>query len=183
MPPRIAPATAPFEPSVQAQLDKIVPKGMEPFAIFTTLARDPRLFAKCVGKALFGKGHITAREREIVVARVTAQARAEYEWGVHIAVFAEQIGLTEEQNLSLVHGGPDDPCWPPEEALLIRMADALMARYDIDDALWAELKRHQSDEAMIELLMLVGTYVGGSFLVNALRLERESFAPEFPAKG
>lgn len=167
---------------MQAELDKIVPRGMEPFSIFTTLARDPRLFAKCVGKALFGKGHITPREREIVVARVTARCHAEYEWGVHIAVFAEQIGLTEAQNLSLVHGGPHDPCWPPHEALLIRMADALLDTYDIDDALWAELKARYSDEAMIELVLLVGTYLGGSCMVNALRLEREPFAPAFPPK-
>ena len=165
---------------MQAQLDKIVPQGMEPFSIFTTLARDPRLFAKCVGKAMFGKGHIAAREREIVVARVTARCHAEYEWGVHIAVFAEQIGLTGEQNLSLVHGGPDDPCWPRAEALLIRMADVLLDTYDVDDALWAELKALYSDEAMIELVLLVGTYLGGSCMVNALRLEREPFAPDFP---
>lgn len=182
MPARIRPASPPFEPSVQQQLDKIVPRGMEPFAIFTTLARDPRLFAKCVGKALFGKGHITTREREIVVARVTAQCGAEYEWGVHIAVFAQQIGLTEEQSLSLVHGGPDDPCWPAGEALLIRMSDALMRTCDIDDELWAQLKARYSDEAMIELVLLVGAYVGGSYMVNAFRLEREPFAPNFPPR-
>jgi alkylhydroperoxidase/carboxymuconolactone decarboxylase family protein YurZ len=101
---RIAPATPPFEPSVQEQLDKIMPPGMAPFSIFTTMARDPRIFAKMVGKALFGKGHITAREREIVVNRVTARCGAEYEWGVHVGVFADALGFTEEQIASSVHG-------------------------------------------------------------------------------
>lgn len=182
MPPRIAPAAPPFEPSVQQQLDKIVPEGMAPFAIFTTLARDPRLFAKMVGKAMFGKGHITPREREILVDRVTARCGAEYEWGVHIGVFAERLGFTEEQIASFVHGDASDVCWSESEALLIRLCDALLASYDIDDALWAELKAHYSDEAMIELIMLVGTYTGGSMMVKALRLEPEPVGRAFPPK-
>lgn len=182
MPPRIPPATAPFEPTVQQQLDKIVPEGMAPFSIFTTLARDPRLFAKMVGKAMFGKGHITAREREIVVGRVTARCGAEYEWGVHIGVFAETLGFTEEQIASFVHGDATDPCWSESEARLVRLCDSLLASYDIDDALWAELKAHYSDEAMIELIMLVGTYTGGSMMVKALRLEAEPIGRAFPSK-
>lgn len=180
--PRIVPATAPFEPSVQQQLDKIMPPGMAPFAIFTTMARDPRLFAKMVGKALFGKGHISAREREIVVGRVTARCGAEYEWGVHIGVFAETLGFTEEQIAALVHGDASDPCWSAQDARLIRLSDSLLASYDIDDALWTELKACYSDEAMIELIMLVGTYTGGSMMVKALRLEPEPIGRAFPPK-
>lgn len=183
MPPRIAPARPPFEPAVQQQLDKIMPPGMAPFSIFTTMARDPRLFAKMVGKAMFGKGHISAREREIVVDRVTARCGAEYEWGVHIGVFAEKLGFTEDQITSMVHGDASDPCWSAEDALLIRLCDSLLADYDIDDALWAELKARYSDEAMIELIMLVGTYTGGSMMVKALRLEAEPIGRTFPPKG
>jgi hypothetical protein len=35
---------------------------------------------------------------------------------------------------------------------------------------------------MIELILLVGNYLGRSCLFNALRLEREPFAPRFPEK-
>lgn len=181
MPPRIAPAAPPFDPSVQQALDKIMPPGMAPFAIFTTAARDPRLFAKLVGKAMFGKGHLSEREREIVVDRVTARCGAEYEWGVHVGVFAERLGLTEAQLASLVHGDAGDDCWTEADALLIRLCDSLLATYDIDDALWAELAARYSDEALIELIMLVGTYAGGSMMVKALRLEPEPIGRSFPS--
>jgi hypothetical protein len=43
----------------------------------------------------------------------------------------------------------------------------------------SELARHHSDEAIIELLMLAGCYRTVSYLVNGLRLPRESNARRF----
>ena len=43
---RISPATAPFPDDVQAWLDRTMPPGKPPLVLFTTLARDPRLFGK-----------------------------------------------------------------------------------------------------------------------------------------
>ena len=43
---RISPAQPPFPVEVQERLDRIMPKGMEPLVLFTTLARDKRLFQK-----------------------------------------------------------------------------------------------------------------------------------------
>ena len=50
----------------------------------------------------------------------------------------------------------------------------------MDDALWAELTAHHSDEALLELLMLAGTYRTVSYLVNSLRLPLEPGASRFP---
>src|SRR5262249_14741974 len=43
---RIEPAQPPFSPEVQAWLDRIMPPGVPPLALFTTLARDERLFQR-----------------------------------------------------------------------------------------------------------------------------------------
>jgi hypothetical protein len=40
------------------------------------------------------RGHLTIGQREIVIDLVNASCRAEYEWGVHMAVYAEKAGLT-----------------------------------------------------------------------------------------
>ena len=155
-------------------------RGNPPLVLFTTLARDRRLFFKFFNSGLLDRGHLTIREREIVIDRVTASCGAEYEWGVHVSVFAAKAGLTEEQITSLTIGGPDDTCWSDADRLLIRLCDSLHENCTVDDALWAELARHHSDEALLELLMLAGTYRTVSYLVNSLRLPPEPGARRFP---
>jgi hypothetical protein len=86
-----------------------MPAGVPPLVLFTTLARDARLFERFRGGGLLDKGHLTLRQREIVIGRVTAQCRSEYEWGVHTAFFAERVGLDDAMQRSLVLGTGDDP--------------------------------------------------------------------------
>lgn len=180
MPARIEPARPPFPEAIQKQLDRLMPPGVPPLALFTTLARDERLFSRFMGAGLLDRGHLTLRQREIVIGRVTAQNRSEYEWGVHVAFFAERVGLTEEQLHSLVHGSPKDTCWTEEERLLLRLCEELQATADVGDELWAALRRAFSEEAILELLLLAGLYRTVAYLTNALRLPAEAFAARFP---
>jgi alkylhydroperoxidase family enzyme len=182
MSPRIEPARPPFPAEIQDAFDRIMPPGVPPLTLFTTLARDARLFERFRNAALLDKGHLTLRQREIVIGRVTALSGSEYEWGVHAAFFAERAGLDSTMLYALVHGSADDPCWAPEETLLIRACDALHASSNIDDALWAALREHFSEMALTEILMLAGFYRTVSYLTNGLRLPYESYAARFPAK-
>jgi alkylhydroperoxidase family enzyme len=99
---------------------------------------------------------------------------------VHVSVFAAKAGLTEEQITSLTVGRPDDTCWSEADRLLIRLCDSLHDKCTVDDELWAELTKGHSDEALLELLMLAGTYRTVSYLVNSLRLPPEPDAARFP---
>src|SRR6476469_1252550 len=176
---RIAPAPLPLAEDVQQAIDALM-GGKPPLTLFTTMARDRRLFFKFFNSGLLDRGHLTIRQREIVIDRVTAACGAEYEWGVHIAAYAAKAGLTEAQIASLVIGGPDDDCWDDEDRVLIRLCDGLQQRCTGDDEVWAHLAAHHSDEAILELLMLAGTYRTVSYLVNGLRLPLEPGARRFP---
>lgn len=177
---RIAPAQAPFSATVQGWFDRTMPPGAAPLVLFTSLARDERLFAKFFASGLLDRGHLTLRQREIVIDRTTALCRSEYEWGVHIAVFGPRIGLTPQQIDSLVHGGPEDSCWGVEDRVLLQMCDALHRDSSIDDDLWQLLRTCFAEEAMIELLMLAGFYRTVSYLTNGLRLPLEPNGARFP---
>jgi alkylhydroperoxidase family enzyme len=177
---RIAPADPPYPSEVQDRFDALMPRGVEPLVLFRTLARDQRLFQRFMGGGLLDRGHLTLRQREVVIHRVTARCGSEYEWGVHAAFFAKRVGLDAEQLRSIVRGGADDPCWGAEDRLMIRLADALHESCDVGDALWAELRGVFSEEAMLELLLLAGFYRTVSHLTNALRLPLEPFAQRFP---
>ena len=177
---RIAPAPAPYAPDIQAWLDRTMPPGQPPLVLFTTLARDPRLFAKFFSAGLLDRGHLTLRQREIVIHRTTALCRSEYEWGVHVAIFAERVGFDAAHLRSLASGDVDDPPWADDERALLRLCDALHRDCTLDDVLWQQLKQHFGDEAMLELLMLAGFYRTVSYLTNALRLPLEPGAAPFP---
>ena len=177
---RVPPATAPFGPDVQQWLDRTMPKGRAPFVLFTTLARDERLFGKFFSGGLLDPGHLTLRQREIVIARSTALCRSEYEWGIHVALFGRRVRFTDEELQSLVHGGADDPCWNAGEDILVRFCDELHFTASVSDTLWARLRQQHSEEAMLELLLLAGFYRTVSYLTNALRLPLEPDGVRFP---
>jgi alkylhydroperoxidase family enzyme len=179
MSPRIAPAPRPYAEAIQRRLEKIMGPGKEPLVLFTTLARDERLFERFTAGGLLDRGHLTLRQREIVIDRVTANCGSEYEWGVHVTMFADKAKLTAEQIASVQRGGAEDDCWEPVDAVLIRLCDALQATSDVDDALWEALAVHFEAEAMLELLLLAGFYRTVSYLTNALRLPLEPWAARF----
>ena len=176
---RITPAPRPFSAAIQQRLEKIMHPGAEPLVLFTTLARDERLFERFTGGGLLDRGHLTLRQREVVIDRVTAKCGSEYEWGVHVSLFAEKVNLSAEQLVSIQRGGAEDACWDPVEAALIRFCDALHANCDVDDALWQALTAHFDSETMLELLLLAGFYRTVSYLTNALRLPLEPWAARF----
>ena len=183
MSPRIAPAPRPYSEAIQRRLEKIMGPGKEPLVLFTTLARDERLFERFTGGGLLDRGHLSLRQREIVIDRVTANCGSEYEWGVHVAMFADKVKLTAEQIASIQRGGARDDCWGPVDALLIRLCDTLHASSDVDDALWEALTAHFDAEAILELLLLAGFYRTVSYLTNALRLPLEPWAARFSVDG
>jgi alkylhydroperoxidase family enzyme len=166
---RIAPAASPLPADIQGAIDAVM-RGNDPLVLFTTLARDRRLFFKLFNSGLLDRGHLTIRQREIVIDRVTARCGAEYEWGVHVTAYSGKAGLTERQIASIVGDGANYDGWSDEDRVLIRLCDSLHDSCTVDDELWESLGKYHSDEAIIELFMLAGFYRMVSYLVNGLRL-------------
>src|SRR6185312_9245200 len=71
---RIAPAEPPFPAGIQSLLDGLM-RGKPPLVLFTTLARDPRLFQKFFAGGLLDRGNLTLRQRELIIARTLRCAR------------------------------------------------------------------------------------------------------------
>jgi alkylhydroperoxidase family enzyme len=177
---RIAPATPPFPDDVQAWLDKVMPPGAPPLALFATLARDPRLFGRFMSGGLLDRGNLTMRQREIAILRVTAQCGSEYEWGVHAVFFGPRVRLGEEELRSVVHGGADDACWSDAERLILRLCDELHATCGVSDSLWTALKGAYDERAILEFVLVAGFYRTVSYLTGALRIPLEAFGARFP---
>ncbi len=178
--PRIPPLEAPYSTEVQAAFD-VVMRGAPPLALFRCIAHNPRVLQRMMAGGLLDKGSIPIRLRELMILRTTARCGAEYEWGVHVAAFAAKVPWTEAELHASVHEPADAPCWTTADRLTVRLADALHTHHDIGDALWSDLKSEFGNDQLIELIMLAGLYHAVSYLVNAMRVAREPFAPRFPA--
>jgi len=183
VPARIPPLEPPFAPEIESQLHKMMPDGVPPVALFRTFAHNlpmTEAMSGWGGYELSRRLSLSMREREIVIDRTCGRCGCEYEWGVHVAFFAERVGLDAEQIASLTHGSAEDPCWSDErDRLLIRAVDALHDHSDIDDGLWPALARSFSYADLLDLLLLCGWYHAISFVARAAHVALEPGAPNF----
>lgn len=177
--PRIAPLTAPYKDDVQKSFDAIMPPGADPLVLFRTLATSDRHWRKFRAGSLLDRGPLSLRAREIVIDRTCALAGCEYEWGVHITIFAKAAGLTRDQVAATVSGARDG--WSPAEQALLDAAQALHDRATLDESEWTALRAHYEEDEVLEVLLLCGFYRTVAYVANSLALPLEPTAARFPA--
>jgi alkylhydroperoxidase family enzyme len=177
--PRLAPLAPPYAPEIQAQFDRIM-RGAPPLVLFRVMAGHARAWEKFRAGGLLDRGPLSLREREIVIDRTCARTGCEYEWGVHVATFAEAAHLTDEQVRATVRDKADAACWSGAEQALIAAVDALHERAALGDAEFAALSSHYDEAQILEIIMLCGFYRTVSYLANTLALPLEEKAARFP---
>jgi alkylhydroperoxidase family enzyme len=176
---RIAPLEPPYEPEIAGQFDRIM-RGAPPLMLFRVMASSPRAWEKFRAASLLDGGPLTLREREIVIDRTCALTKCEYEWGVHVAIFAKAAELTEEQIQATVLEGAAASCWSVSEQALIAAVDALHVRATLGDGEFKALSAHYDDAKIFEIILLCGFYRTVSYLANGLDLPLEEKAARFP---
>src|ERR1700704_5841226 len=176
---RIAPLELPYDQEIAQQFDAIM-RGALPLMLFRVIAGHARAWEKFRAGSLLDRGPLTLREREIVIDRTCARTGCEYEWGVHVATFAEAARLTNEQVRATVLGDAGAACWSEAEQALIAAVDALHERATLDDAGFKALSTHYEDAKILEIIQLCGFYRTVSYLANTLALPLEESAARFP---
>jgi alkylhydroperoxidase family enzyme len=176
---RIAPLEPPYAPETREVFDRIM-HGAPPLILFRVLASQKRAWDKFRAGGLLDRGPLTLREREIVIDRTCALNKCEYEWGVHVAIFAGNAHLTDDQVRATVHGGADAVCWSEAEQAIIAAVDALHHGATLDDAEFARLSAHHDEAKILEIFLLCGFYRTVSYLANGLKLPLEDNAARFP---
>ena len=179
--PRMAPLEPPYPPEIEQQFDRIM-RGAPPLLLFRVMAGHSRAWDKFRAGGLLDPGPLSLREREIVIDRTCALNKCEYEWGVHVAVFARPAKLSEEEVRATVHGDASLPGWSPAEQALIAAVDALHHRATLADAEFAALSAHYNEAQILEIMLLCGFYRTVSYLANGLRLPLEENTARFPAQ-
>jgi len=175
---RIAPLQPPYAPEIQAQFDRIM-RGAPPLTLFRVVAGNARAWDKFRAGGLLDGGPLSLREREIVIDRTCALTGCEYEWGVHVAIFAKAAKLTDDQVRATVLESADAPCWSASEQVLIAAVDALHYRATLSAGEFTTLSAHYDDAKIFEIILLCGFYRTVSYLANGLDLPLEATATRF----
>jgi alkylhydroperoxidase family enzyme len=156
----------------------LVTRG-DPPRIFTTLARNRRLFVPWLwfGAAFMAGGSLRKVDTELVILRTAWNTGSWYEWAQHVGLARRArlaAGLVER-----IPAGPDGPQanrFSARQRLLMTAADELHERRVITDETWSALAAELTEPQLVELCMLVGHYEMVAMTLNSLGVEPENSA-------
>jgi alkylhydroperoxidase family enzyme len=178
--PRITPLDAPYAPEIQASFDAIM-QGAPPLLLFRTLAVSARAWKKFRAGSLLDRGPLNLRARELVINRTCALNGCEYEWGVHVAIFADAANLTPNEVVATAGEGSKASGWPEADRVILETVEALHTRSTLSDTEFTALRTHLEVDEIFEVFLLSGFYRTVAYLANGLALPLEETAARFPA--
>lgn len=139
---------------------------------WTTLALVPDIL-KLSSDALFALlqpgRKLEPRFRELAILRTAITGDCKFEYSQHLKV-ARAVGIPDAKIKALKSWTTSEQFDQAERAVMAA-ADELIGRNLVEDATFAALKRHFSDEQIVELFMVIATYRMHGLLVRALHLE------------
>ena len=131
------------------------PKGLNALGTFARHPTLARAFNTFNGHVLFASS-LSPRERELLVLRVAAVRRSDYEWAQH-AVLAGDVGLSPDE-VARVAEGPDAPGWSPLDRAMLAAVDELLADALVADRTWEALAAELDEQQLMDLVFTVGAY-------------------------
>jgi alkylhydroperoxidase family enzyme len=91
----------------------------------------------------------------------------------HVPALALAEGVTLAECDELVDWRKSSLFGPAERAALA-YADAMVLQTSVPDDVFAELRRHYDERAIVEISVLVGTYLMHNRVMKALRIDLEA---------
>jgi alkylhydroperoxidase family enzyme len=177
----------PRGPEIEEALNAWMPPDVphDPLMLFRLLQHHPKLASRMrvLGAGLLAHGELPDLDREAVIARVCARCGCRYEWRVHAAIYAPEVGLTREQLQATVSGDATSLVWSSRQAALIEAVDELHDTARLSDQLWDVLRMHYDTAQLVEFLVLVGWYHTIGYVANGLLVEDEPWAAPYPDEG
>lgn len=154
--------------------------------VHRTIANHPTLLPALQPLLTHVAGDILpARERELVILRTAWRSQAPYVWAHHHAA-GLFVGMTETEIARVA--SEDTVGWTPFEATILQAVDELHTKSAVSDGTWKKLAERYSEEQILELLALAGTYKTLAFILNSCLvpidpwMERPALLPADPGQ-
>jgi 4-carboxymuconolactone decarboxylase len=115
---------------------------------------------------------LDGRLREMVIIRIALLNRIEYVIRQHVPDLAMAEGLTADDCDALGHWQASGRFAACERAALA-YADAMCGAAQVPDPVFAELRNHFGEREVVELTVLIGTYIMHNRVFGALEIDLE----------
>lgn len=178
---RIPPITEPDDELAEILSGTLVMDG-KPLNIFGVLGHHPDLlkrFNRFAGWML-NRGVLPLREKEVIILRIGWNAQSVYEFGQHTRIGLDR-GLTEQEIWALTQP-VDAHNWSDGDRALIGLADDLAADDCVSETTWQALQVRWENDALIEMLVLAGTYRLVSGFLNSTGVQLDDGVASWPTQ-
>jgi alkylhydroperoxidase family enzyme len=115
---------------------------------------------------------LSGRLREIVIIRIAHLNGVAYVLGQHVPDLALAEGLTLAECEALVDWRASS-LFDPRERAALAYADAMTLSTSVPDDVFAAVRRHFNDREIVELSVLIGTYIMHNRVMKALAIDLE----------
>lgn len=112
-------------------------------------------------------GMLPGRDREIAVMRLAWLAKLPFVWGEHVRM-GKLEGITSEE-VERVTQGSSAEGWSEHDRAILRAVEGLHQKSEISDDTWNVLARTWNKGQLVELPMLVGSYIMLGWFQAAVR--------------
>lgn len=146
---------------------------------WTTFALVPALMVQardCLLGMLGPGRQLDPQLRELAILRTGIVGDSRFEYSQHMKV-ARTVNIPEAK-LAAIKGWTTSGLFSPAERAVMAATDELLARNLVEDATFAELKRHLSDPQILELFYAIGLWRMHGLITRALHLEYDTDTTE-----
>jgi len=123
---------------------------------------------------------VPKRDLELVILRTGRLCDSGYVWGEHVP-FGKRAGLTDEEVERLVEGSAA-PGWDDRDRALCRLCEELHETSHVSDETWAVIADNLTDQQIIEIIAIIGSYHEVAYLYNAIRVRKIPGNPGLSAR-
>jgi alkylhydroperoxidase family enzyme len=124
-----------------------------------------------LGTGIRQQAKLNGRLRELVICQIGRLNRADYEWNAH-AQLALREGASQAQLDALPHWRESD-AFDAQERDVLAYAEMMTNQIEVDDLVFASVRRHFDDQELVELTATVGFYNLVSRFLVALQVDVE----------
>lgn len=115
---------------------------------------------------------LSGRLREIIVVRIAHLNRIAYVLDQHVPRLASAAGVTPAECAALADWEGSGLFSPAERAALA-LADAMTLATSVPDVVFADVRAHYAERDIVELAVLIGTYIMHNRVMQALGIDLE----------
>lgn len=114
---------------------------------------------------------LSPRDREVICLRVLSRCGEHYEFGHHVDIARDKVGMTDADIDAVMHRGDT---LSAREQLLINACDELVQDFCISENTWQALAEQYSTVELMEVVGLVGCYTTMAMLTRSFGIQPES---------